>query len=35
LDISAYMGQLVRVSGYLQGELWDASFEEVVGEKNF
>ncbi len=30
LDLSAYMGQVVRVSGNLHGELWSASFENIV-----
>ena len=34
LDLSAYIGKVVRVSGNLQGELWSASFEEVVGKKS-
>ncbi len=34
LNLSDYMGKAVRVSGDLHGELWSASFEEVVGKKN-
>ncbi len=35
LDLSDYMGKVVKVSGNLQGELWSASFEGVALEDGY
>ena|GEM_PF-7049968 len=30
LDLSAHLGKVVQVSGNLHGDLWNASFEDVI-----
>ena len=35
LDLSGHAGQVVRVSGNLHGDLWNASFEKVVIEDGY
>lgn len=35
LDLTPYMGKVIKISGDLQGELWSASFEGVALEDGY